>query len=121
MLSVVGHALDASADAPPSRRSGVNSEARLRSAHASTLAALEKCAAAAPLGAAIHSLHAAAATRLGGDAPAAREKAEAAKRRSEEMLTKELSLKKEGEAESREFEKLVTLEEQPVENGLHPS
>jgi hypothetical protein len=42
---------------------------------------------------------------------AAREKAEAAKRRSEEMLTKELSLKKEGEAESREFEKLVTLEE----------
>ena len=78
LLSVVGHALDASADAPPSRRSGVNSEARLRSAHASTLAALEKCAAAAPLGAAIHSLHAAAATRLGGDAPAAREKAEEA-------------------------------------------
>ena len=41
---------------------------------------------------------------------AAREKAEAAKRRSEEMLTKELALKKEGEAESREFEKLVALE-----------
>lgn len=46
-----------------------------------------------------------------GKVVAAREKAEAAKRRSEEMLTKELSLKKEGEAESREFEKLVSVEE----------
>jgi len=46
-----------------------------------------------------------------GKVVAAREKAEAAKRRSEEMLTKELSLKKEGESESREFEKLVTQEE----------
>ena len=44
-------------------------------------------------------------------ATADRQRAEMAKRKSDEMLTKELSLKKEGESESREFEKLVTQEE----------
>ena len=53
-----------------------------------------------------------------GKVVAAREKAEAAKRRSEEMLTKELVLKKEGEAESAQFEKLVTLEETKVSTPL---
>jgi len=48
---------------------------------------------------------------------AAREKAEAAKRRSEEMLTKELTLKKEGEAEAREFEKLCGLEDAKANNA----
>jgi DNA repair exonuclease SbcCD ATPase subunit len=43
-------------------------------------------------------------------ATAARQKAEAAKRRSEEMLTKELAMKKDGEAEARELERLLALE-----------
>lgn len=39
---------------------------------------------------------------------ASRQKAEAAKRKSEEMLSKELALKKEGESEAREASKLLT-------------
>lgn len=44
-------------------------------------------------------------------ATSARQKAEAAKRKSEEMLAKELALKKEGEVDNRECEKLYAAEQ----------